>query len=202
MALDFNIIKEYSHFIDTSAGDFLEIGSDRGEDSTGIIGEIAKTYNKILHSVDMDPLIIQDCENNPNYKNHPNIKFYNETGEDFLDKTDKKFTLALLDNYDWNWWAPKIPEVIVEQGNRYKKLGFNNMTNLNSQVTHLKQAMKLIPKMTDISMIICDDTFFVDNYQTYQGKCGAAVPYLLIHGYKIIFKDDSRGGVILVRTRK
>jgi hypothetical protein len=69
------------------------------------------------------------------------------------------------------------------------------MTNTNSQIAHLMQAIKLTNMLAEQCVIACDDTFLNSN-QTYDGKCGAAVPYLLTLGFTPYIKDV---GVILVR---
>jgi hypothetical protein len=75
------------------------------------------------------------------------------------------------------------------------------MTNMNSQVTHLAQAMWLVHMMSDNSIIICDDTWFHPHEGIFIGKCSAAIPYLLLNGYEIIHNEGYRqnSGVILAR---
>jgi hypothetical protein len=45
-------------------------------------------------------------------------------------------------------------------------------------------------------VVICDDSFWLKDYQTYSGKGGAAIPYLMSLGFIPHLED---AGVILVR---
>jgi hypothetical protein len=54
-----------------------------------------------------------------------------------------------------------------------------------------------LPYMADESLVICDDTPLVEASDTYTGKCGAVVPYLLVNGYQIVYTGNN--GVILQR---
>ena len=59
------------------------------------------------------------------------------------------------------------------------------MNNINSQLAHLRQSMKLLPKLEDSCAILFDDTWrYWDG--CYDGKGGVAVPFLLAHGFEDI----------------
>ena len=191
MGMDFNLIKQYTAEISIT-NDLLEIGSDRGDGSTAVLSDIAFANQKILHSVDLSAEVIR--ENSEKYHGKP-INFYNIKGEDFLDKyTDLKFSIVLLDNFDWNWWGENPPSLVKDQRDAYKSEFQLDMTNTNSQIAHLMQAIKLTNMLAKQCVIVCDDTFLTSN-QTYDGKSGAAIPYLLTLG----FTPRTNGGVILVR---
>jgi hypothetical protein len=192
MGMDFNLLRQYAAEISIT-NDLLEIGSDRGDGSTAVLSDIAVANQKILHSVDLSAEVING--NSEKYHGKP-INFYNIKGEDFLDKyTDLKFSIVLLDNFDWNWWGDNPPNFLKDQRDAYKSKFHLDMTNTNSQIAHLMQAIKLTNMLAEQCVIACDDTFLNSN-QTYDGKCGAAVPYLLTLGFTPYIKDV---GVILVR---
>jgi hypothetical protein len=193
MAMDFNLIKQYAAEISVT-NDLLEIGSDRGEASTAILSDIAFANQKILYSVDMNSQLIR--RNSAKYQGK-SVNFYNIKGEDFLDQyTDLKFSIVLLDNFDWNWWGEEDPpSFLKEQRDEYMSDYQLDMTNINSQIAHLMQAIKLTNMLAEQCVIVCDDTFLSSN-QTYDGKCGAAVPYLLTLGFT---PHITSAGVILVR---
>jgi hypothetical protein len=54
-----------------------------------------------------------------------------------------------------------------------------------------------MPYMAEQSLVICDDTPLVEANETYTGKCGAVVPYLLCNDYQIVYTGNN--GVILAR---
>jgi hypothetical protein len=54
-----------------------------------------------------------------------------------------------------------------------------------------------LPYMAEQSVVICDDTPVVAHHGTYTGKCGAVVPFLLAHGFKVVYAENN--GVILTR---
>jgi hypothetical protein len=51
--------------------------------------------------------------------------------------------------------------------------------------------------MAPQSIVICDDTPIVEHHGTYTGKCGAVVPFLLVHGFEVVYAGNN--GVILSR---
>jgi len=57
--------------------------------------------------------------------------------------------------------------------------------------------------MSDNSIIICDDTWVMPQEGIFSGKCSAAIPYLMLHGYKILHYEGYRqnSGVILGRFK-
>jgi hypothetical protein len=208
------------------SGAWVELGVDRGEGSTQWFANKAKTQADGFFGVDMDPEQIVRADQGlrtktaslgangqmevvvgdlPDYINLVNAK-----GEDFLDSfatkyPDKKISLAYLDNFDWDYWLGREEETFVAgvKQNYQDKMGVE-MNNINSQLTHLLQACRLMPLMTDNSIIVCDDTWAMPEEGIFSGKCSAAIPYIMLHGYKIIHRDGYRqnSGVILGRFKQ
>ena len=180
-------------------GDLLEIGSDRGDGSTYVFATLAKNLDRKLFSVDVDKDIID--HNREEFGQLPfslPVEFFNQTGEDFLDANkDLKFSIVLLDNFDWDWNPHNTEAHIVAQQTRYREQFNLEMSNHQSQATHLKQALKLTNMLTDEAMIVCDDTYWANEYGTYTGKCGAVIPYLEILGFAVVLNKDH--GVVLIR---
>lgn len=207
-------------------GVWIELGVDRGEGSTQWFADKARDRNTEFYGVDMDPDQIQQAKHNLSSKTatvNPNggmtvtigdlpshINLIADRGEIFLDRfakehPDKRVSLAYLDNFDWDYWLGQEPEEFVA-GVKQKyldKLGAE-MNNINSQLTHLLQAYRLVPLMTENSVIICDDTWAMPQEGIFSGKCSAAIPYLLLHGYKILHNEGYRqnSGVILGRFKQ
>jgi hypothetical protein len=184
-------------------GDLLEIGSDRGDGSTYIFATLAKNLDRKLFSVDVDNDVID--HNREEFDKLPfslPVEFFNQTGEDFLDENkDLKFSIVLLDNFDWDWnpqSADPDPSIVAQQV-KYREQFNLEMTNHQSQFTHLRQAMRLTDMLTDEAMIVCDDTYWAQEYGTYTGKCGAVIPYLEILGFSVVLNKDH--GIVLVRKK-
>jgi hypothetical protein len=131
-------------------------------------------------------------------------------GENFLEKfvqdnPGKKFSLVYLDNFDWDYWVGGQEESFVPaQKQHYRDYMGTEMTNINSQKTHLLQAMRLMPLMTENSIIVCDDTWYHPNEGVFIGKCSAVIPYLLLQGYEVLNSQGYRqnSGAILGRFTK
>lgn len=196
MAMDFS--KIYNHLNEVKLTDnLLEIGSDRGEGSTPILAQIALDYDKVLYSVDIDEDIIAD--NKVKYSDYP-VKFFHLSGEEFLDQNkDLKFSLVCLDNFDWDWEPLKKYDNVQNQILYYKEKHNLEMNNLNSQKAHLLQSIKLTNLLSDQCIIVCDDTWFVEEQGIYYGKCSAAIPYLINLNF-VPFNEPESSGVILIRN--
>lgn len=183
-------------------GDLLEIGSDRGDGSTYIFATLAKNLDRKLFSVDVDKDIID--HNQEEFSRLPfslPVEFFNQTGEDFLDANqDLKFSIVLLDNFDWDWNPHNTDPSIVAQQIRYREQFNLEMNNHQSQLTHLRQALRLSHMLTAEAMIVCDDTYWANEYGTYTGKCGAVIPYLETLGFNVVLNKDH--GVVLIRKNK
>lgn len=207
-------------------GVWTELGVDRGEGSTQWFADKAKERGVEFYGVDMDPDQIQRAEKSLASKTASvnadgsmtvtvgavpdHIHLVTNKGELFLQEfrssnPDKKVSLAYLDNFDWDYWLGREEEAFVAgvKQNYKDKMGVE-MNNINSQLTHLLQACHLIPLMTENSIIICDDTWAMPEEGIFSGKCSAAIPYLLLHNYKIIHRDGYRqnSGVILGRFKE
>ncbi len=171
--------------LDDSPGIFLEIGSERGEGSTEYFSQLARKYSTRFITVDLD-------------QRTTDVEFYSMPGsrfaQDILPNLDIKIKCLYLDNMDWNWRLPDIPQYVEDQINWYKHHDIE-LTNLASQVEHLTQMIYILPYMAEHSVVVCDDTFKTQE-QVYSGKCGAVVPFLLANGYKVV---QDQLGVILKR---
>jgi hypothetical protein len=201
-------------------GQFVEIGTSRNGDdgSTRTIASWAARFGKALVTVDMD---INNC----NYvveQDIPNVEVICQRGEEYLKHFPRHIayiSLLYLDNFDWDWHpeqTAKGPNIVIgpnhkpviglpensifEQHQRYNELGMPEMNNVNSQRAHLRQAELALPAMADKCLVICDDTWYNKWWGHYSGKSGAVVPYLLNHGFEVIYtEEDPVYGTILGR---
>ncbi len=107
-----------------------------------------------------------------------------DRGENFLKKTSEKFDFIYLDAFDI--------ERSVKNKYRddfYLKEYGASITNERSELIHLEIVKNLEKKIHDNSLIVFDDTFI--NNDTYLGKGGKAIPYLMSLGFKIIAKNSN-----------
>ena len=173
-----------------STGQFVEIGTSRNGDdgSTKTIAEWAKRFNKGLWTVDMDP---RNCDHVLAQEIN-NLHVICQPGDQYLKDFPKHITyisLLYLDNFDWDWHPDRTEDFVIEQQKRYQELGYE-MNNVNSQRAHLRQAELALPALGDRCLVICDDTWYNKYWGHYSGKCGAVVPFLLNHGFEILYTEE------------
>ena len=203
----FRRAEKYLDKIDS--GIFVEIGSSRdGDDgSTKVIASWAKQRDCWLITVDFDPrvsealkkqFVVTVADANEAGRRPDDVDIITATGEEYLtwyderrSNTDDKEPISLLylDNFDWDWHPLNTEAFVIEQQQRYDELGYT-MTNLMSQMVHLNQAILAMPSMAERSLIICDDTWFNEHWGHYSGKSGAAIPYLIGQGYRVLESEE------------
>lgn len=171
----------------------MEIGSDRNEGSTSWFDNFAKIHKQEFYSVD----VIDDAQRRHSHLDNTNFIIC-ESGSSWtateLTKLNKKINILYLDNYDWGNYPIGVNEKNIIK--EYAERGVEWST-FECQKEHLAQMVNCLPYMTDKSVVICDDTPFIDHAGIYFGKCSAVVPYLCINGYEVVFKGQN--GVILTR---
>lgn len=204
--------KEVSnHIEDIDNGDILEIGVDRGEGSTAFFADLAKSRNVKFTGVDAHPDQIKNITRalqvNGSLPEH--VEFVHAKGEEYLaDIADsgREFSLVYLDNFDWDYWKGNGPDEPFVPGQRqmYEEVMGLPMLNINSQVTHMAQAINLLDMLTPNCVVVCDDTWFEQREGIFIGKCSGVVPLLLALDFQIVHNGGYRNqpggsGVILKR---
>ena len=187
--------KNVTNYLDKiDHGVWVEIGTDRGEGSTKFFADLAAQHHVDFIGVDADPDQIERARAALSVEGQlPNhVTLTAARGENFLDTwptqyPDKQISLVYLDNFDWNYWlaVPEEPFVPGQRQHYREKMGIE-MLNMNSQITHLLQAMRLVDLMTPNSIVVCDDTWFEPKEGIFIGKCAGALPYLMIQGYTLL----------------
>lgn len=204
-------------------GAWIEIGVDRGEGSTRWFATEAKKRNCRFYGVDIDPqqiaqagarmletgdmVMMADGRWAPMVGDMPDhVSFAVGRGEDFVAEFAGKYgepiSVVYLDNFDWDYWLGRQEESFVPGvKQKYREEFKVEMTNINSQVTHLKQTIALIPQLTANALVICDDTWFMPEEGVFSGKCSAAIPLLMTAGFSVLHTAGYRqnSGVILGR---
>lgn len=168
----------------------LEIGSDQNEGSTEFFNGLSVNWEIPFYTVD----VIDEAQQRFTHCDHIiwQVMEGSKWTSTVLPTLSKRIKVLYLDNYDWTNPGPERDRVI----DGYKSRGVD-WSNMGSQVEHLYQMINCLPYMAEQSLIICDDTPAVESSGTYTGKCGAVIPYLLIHGYSIVYSKNN--GVILSR---
>ena len=190
-------IYKYTPRLGKIDGGLVEIGSSRPRDdqSTQYLYDLSNLLGISFITCDFDHHRVAEI-------NNKGILAVCSTGEKFLPTYESKISIAYLDNFDWNWHPAAVEDWTLTQIQEYREKYNVEMTNLMSQSAHVAQAVLLESRSTDNSIIAFDDTWFDDRWDTYQGKGGAAVPYLISKGYTVLETTDGRNktyGIILGR---
>ena len=175
------------YFVPSDNSVLVEIGSDRYEGSTAYFDNLATQHNTRLISVDVDERI--------GLRLPASVEFVVDPGSEWANnfaKYNKTIACLYLDNFDWYWGAGTDLVQLQEQRLAYKNRGVE-LNNHNSQLEHLSQMISLLPFMSDRGLVVCDDTYTVN--EAYTGKCGAVVPFLIVNGYSILEKTPH--GIVL-----
>ena len=171
---------------------WVEIGSERGEGSTFNLLAQAKKFKIVLHTVDVS----SHCSRvmtDPNLICH--VAKGSEWTKNFATTINKKISLLHLDNFDWIWNPYEIDTFIQQQIWDYKNKFNTVMNNQRCQLEHLEQVLNLFPYLAPQCLIAMDDTFL--HRGVWSGKCGPAIPYLLLHGFRTV--ATNAGGTVLAR---
>jgi hypothetical protein len=179
----------------------LEIGSERGDLSTGYLRDLAAKYNVPFYSVDFNRSIYD------NIKNWREVNAYNMKGEDFLRDLFPSFKryirVAYLDNFDWRWRSDTSDEGHAKFTKKFYEPYGLVCNNTNSQLAHREQVELIVEFTRKESVVLIDDTWL--SHDGMDGKGGMAVPFLLNHGFSLLNElvpkeEDHDGFVLLQRT--
>jgi hypothetical protein len=189
MGLIYKKIHEYVPRLGKIDGNLIEIGASRpGDDqSTQYLHDLSKQLGISFVTCDINRDRVADL-------NSRGITATCLKGEEFLPMYAPKISIAYLDNFDWNWHPMITEEWTLDQIKEYRDRYNIEMTNVYSQAAHVHQTVLIETKTSDNSIICIDDTWFDSGWHTYQGKGGAAVPYLLAKGYTVLETTNGRDG--------
>ncbi len=162
---------------------FVEIGSERGEGSTLYLQKLATETKNEFITVDIDPIYLG-----------PKINAVTMSGEQWVSTAlpliKKKVSLAYLDGFDWinkpeAVRAGTAPADTYNLISEYSKKGLK-LNNVESSLSCLRQVTGMLPHMADRCAIIFDDTWFDAKSDTFMGKGGSSVYFLLANGFELI----------------
>lgn len=202
--------KQCESYLDKiDSGIWIEIGTDRGEGSTDWFAEQSRKRNTDFYTIDADEdQILRATERMAQHPDrYSHVQLLHGKGEievkNIMQQRPKdRVSLVYLDNYDWDYWLNRVEEPFVAGvKQRYRDVLKSEMTNINSQCTHLLQALRLVNMLADNSIVICDDTWFDSDDGIFIGKCSAAVPLFMIYGFQVVHHSGYRqnSGVILAK---
>jgi hypothetical protein len=182
-------IHKYVPRLGQVTGGLIEIGSSRpGDDqSTQYLHDLAQQLAINFVTCDINGHQVAAL-------NAQGITAICQRGEDFIPNYPLDISIAYLDNFDWNWHPMATEAWTLVQIQEYRERYNVEMTNLQSQAAHVAQAVLIEAKTTANSIIAIDDTWFDMGWDTYQGKGGAAVPYLISKGYTVLETTNGRDG--------
>jgi hypothetical protein len=196
--------KFQDHIGKIDRGAWVEIGVDRGEGSTQFFSNLAKDHATRFYAVDADIDQINRIQNTLKVDEQipDHITVLHSTGETFLKEyvqnaQGNKISFVYLDNFDWDYQLNdegESPGVYQDHKDNYRNKFGLEMTNINSQIAHLQQAICLVSLdlLSDNCVIVCDDTWYMPKEGIYSGKCSAVVPYLLANGFKELNREGFR----------
>jgi hypothetical protein len=169
---------------DLPEGIAVEVGTDRGEGSTGWLAEYLADKTTKFYTIDSCPYAARSL------LGRDDVTVICAPGEKWLDvlPADTVIAFAYLDGYDIEredhterWEA------------EYKYMGYPNGHTAEMCVTScLMQAMSIHERSTKGTIIILDDTAF--HWHTVFGKGALAVPYLISQGFVVLENYAERTG--------
>lgn len=174
-----------------------EVGSERGEGSTGYLALVAAHRGVEFFTSDVDLAALQRAAKIQGTK--PIFRSGEETIERWEFWGDgRPIRFAWLDGHDWIY-TDLAPYLYAEQAQAYRARG-QRYANDASQESHLKIAKGLHPWVPSGGVVAFDDTWLVGHYKAaddevpgkdqlvaqWSGKGGLAVSWLLMRGYEIL----------------
>ena len=186
MSIPFNALKEhFTNLTFTDENIILELGSGVNEGSTQFFHDYSIEKNVTFYSVDVVPATKEAL---------PNVNcIVASSGEDWcrdiLPTLGKKIKILYLDNFDFCWWwweDPRSPHYSYLEyiKSTYAERGVV-LNRENCMEAHKIQMEYCLPFLDDQSVIIMDDTFYLESEDIYYGKCAMVVPMLIDAGYSI-----------------
>lgn len=184
-------------------GTIVEIGGDRGEGSTQYLFDIAGKKKTSFYTVDMSARCCRKLKQITD-------NVWNFLGEDFLQHEYPKITsrpigFAYLDNFDL---VTNNRIDLRDRRRAYRKYGLiMDDSNLNSKISHLKQALLVDKYSVPGTYIMVDDTWLTqDGWEGKGGLVASILPELYnyhIVGNKNIMSDREglrKGYLLLVKN--
>lgn len=190
----------HAYDVDYSVGAvILEVGATRDSDGAIDGGSTAflTTVGPPVHVIDVDPTQVERVRYLTNVTTHVGL------AEDVLTTWTLPVGFAWLDGHDWPYehaplgtWDAQEREYLA-RGQAYSREA--------SRASHLAIVELLEPHVVTGGIVAFDDTWILPSVLDptpppgWNGKGGAAVPYLLNHGFTVIEQGDIYHGCVVLR---
>ena len=181
-----------------SSGIVVEIGSSReentSESSTEFFNTLCKKLNLPFYSVDFSPKSHQIAKSIVGrYAILMDGKLFLESLESLTGAS--KIAILYLDNFDVVYNSTHLASLSRRIGDAYERNG-EVLTNERSAAVHFEQLKVALPRMSELSIIVIDDTLQKEGSPNgWWGKGAYCVDFLLKIGWKLVISDDN--GVLL-----
>jgi hypothetical protein len=176
----------------------FEVGVERDSDGNGSTTFLSQV-GPPLHVVDVDPGQVERA------RQLANVTAYLGLAEEVLQDWNTPIGFAWLDGHDWPYahapagmWDAQEREYLA-RGQTYSREA--------SRTSHLTVARLLEPHVSAGGIVVFDDTWALPSVLDptpapgWNGKGGAAVPYLLDHGFTVIESGDIYHGFVTLRRK-
>lgn len=189
---------------------FLELGS--GAWSTPIFSKIAQEIGARFITVDASPATAAWARQE--LKGFPRSSALHARAEEVIGGLEGDVGFVYMDNYDW-----------VDSGEPGSERYGRNLSKRESELVHLEQAIRLLPKLSAQAVILFDDTWMLEkdppasrnlrerpdlssltneslltHYDIF-GKGSLAVPFLLGQGFRITAGSERPNATQLLLQR-
>lgn len=182
----------------------LEVGVER-DVTDGVVGSTTflSRVGPTVHTVDVDPGQVARAREIPNVV--PYLGLAEEVLADAVDWLPP-IGFAWLDGHDWPY--AHAPAGMWDDQKREYLARSQNYSRTASRESHLKIVELIAELVVPSGMIVLDDTWALPSVldpttgpDAWNGKGGAAVPYLLENGFIVRdYGDIHFGHVVLVKT--
>ena len=177
-----------------SKGIVVEIGSSReentSESSTEFFNTLCKKLNLPFYSVDFSPQSHQIAQSIVGKSAIlMDGKLFLESMESLTGAS--KIAILYLDNFDVVYNSTHLASLSQRIGDAYERNG-EILTNERSAVVHFEQLEVALPRMSELSIIVIDDTLQkADSPNGWWGKGAYCVDFLLKSGWKLLISDNN-----------
>lgn len=174
----------------------LEVGVERDTDGPGSTSFLAGV-GPTVHVIDVDQSQIERARGIPNVTAHLGL------AEDVLRTWSTPIGFAWLDGHDWPY--EHAPAGMWDAQEREYHARDQAYSREASRASHLTVAELIAPHVVSGGLVVFDDTWALPSVLDptpgpgWNGKGGAAVPYLLENGFKVLAYGEIHYGHVLMR---
>lgn len=173
----------------------LEVGVERDSDGDGSTTFLA-SVGPPVHVIDVDPTQVERA------RRIANVTVHSGLAEDVLVNWNLPIGFAWLDGHDWPYeHAPESMWAAQEREYLAREQAYSREA---SRASHLAIARLIEPYVVNGGVVAFDDTWELPSVLDptpppgWNGKGGAAIPYLLERGFTVRESGDIYHGLVLL----